>query len=137
MAHVALAHAAAAEIYDAFTLYQRSFKRITRCAKGRFEQRDWHGHERDSVARLDLYKRVVDRCVYDTRNLLGAHVRTKGMWAEMRAAFSALIAGRVDIERPVDDVRAKPGHPAPRVPRPIEPAMSQTRSSARARRNSE
>lgn len=95
---VALAHAAAAEIFDAFTLYQRSFKRITQCAKGRFEQRDWHGHERDSVARLDLYKRVVDRCVYDTRNLLGGHVRTKGMWAEMRAAFSALIAGRLDIE---------------------------------------
>ncbi len=95
---VALAHAAAAEIFDAFTLYQRSFKRITRCAKGRFEQRDWHGHERDSVARLDLYKRIVDRAVYDTRNLLAQHVRTKGMWAEMRAAFSGLIAGRVDIE---------------------------------------
>ncbi len=72
MAPVTHAHAAAAEIFDAFTLYQRSFKRITRCAKGRFEQRDWHGHERDSVARLDLYKRVVDRCVYDTRNILGA-----------------------------------------------------------------
>ena len=28
----------------------------------------------------------------------GEHVRTKGMWAEMRAAFSALIIGRVDIE---------------------------------------
>ncbi len=95
---IALAHAAAAEIFDAFTLYQRSFKRITLCAKGRFERRDWHGHERDSVARLDLYKRIVDRAVYDTRNLLAEHVRAKGMWAEMRAAFSSLIAGRVDIE---------------------------------------
>ncbi len=93
-----LAQAAAAEVYDSFTLYQRSFRRITACAKGRFEQRDWHGHERDSIARLDLYKRVVDRAVYDTRNLLSHNVRTKGMWAEMRAAFSGLIAGRVDIE---------------------------------------
>jgi isocitrate dehydrogenase kinase/phosphatase len=95
---IELAHAASLEIFDAFTLYQRSFKRIMQCAKGRFEQRDWRGHERDSVARLDLYKRVVDRAVYDTRNLLGQHVRTRGMWAEMRAAFSDLIAGRVDIE---------------------------------------
>lgn len=94
----ALAHAAAAEIFDAFTLYQRSFRRITRCAKGRFEQRDWLGHERDSVARLDLYKRVVDRAVYDTRNLLGQHVLTRGMWAEMRAAFSGHITGRLDNE---------------------------------------
>ena len=36
---MALAHEAAAEIFEAFTLYQRSFRRITQCAKGRFEQR--------------------------------------------------------------------------------------------------
>ena len=75
---VVLAHEAAAEILEAFTLYQRSFKRITRCAQGHFEQHDWHGQERDSVARLDLYKRVVDRSVYDVRNLLGPRTRAPG-----------------------------------------------------------
>lgn len=93
-----LARAAAREIHEAFALYQRSFKRITRCAQGYFEQRDWRGQERDSVARLDLYKRVVDRTVYDVRNLLGDATRSRGMWGEMRAAYSELVADRLDIE---------------------------------------
>lgn len=95
---LSLARNAAAEIYEAFALYQRSFKRITRCAQGYFEQRDWRGQERDSVARLDLYKRVVDRTVYDVRNLLGDAARSRGVWAEMRAAYIDQIAERVDIE---------------------------------------
>jgi isocitrate dehydrogenase kinase/phosphatase len=93
-----LARAAATEIQEAFSLYQRSFKRITRCAEGYFEQRDWRSQERDSVARLDLYKRVVDRTVYDVRNLLGDGTRSRGVWAEMRAAYTELVAERVDIE---------------------------------------
>lgn len=93
-----LALTAATEIHEAFALYQRSFKRITRCAQGYFEQRDWRSQERDSVARLDLYKRVVDRTVYDVRNLLRDETRSRGMWAEMRAAYSELVADRLDIE---------------------------------------
>ena len=92
------AQRAALEIVDSFELYQRSFKRITRCAQDYFEQQDWRGQERDSVARLDLYKRVVDRTVYDVRNMLGDAARSHSVWAEMRAAYSDRIAGRVDIE---------------------------------------
>jgi isocitrate dehydrogenase kinase/phosphatase len=93
-----LARVAATEIDEAFALYQRSFKRITRCAQGYFEQRDWRSQERDSVARLDLYKRVVDRTVYDVRNLLRDETRSRGVWAEMRAAYTELVAERLDIE---------------------------------------
>lgn len=93
-----VAQDAATAIANAFELYQRSFRQLTRCAKGRFEARDWHGHEADSVERLDLYKRVVDRIVASTLALLADHAREKEVWSAMRGAYSDRIAGRADIE---------------------------------------
>ncbi len=90
-------HAAHA-IATAFELYQRAFLRLTRCAQGRFEARDWRGHERDAVERLELYKRVVDRVVEETRRTLGPHLRDKATWSRMRGVYSHLIAGRNDVE---------------------------------------
>lgn len=93
-----LAAEGAYAIRDAFDLYQRAFRQITRCAKGRFEARDWRGVEQDAVERLDLYKRVVDRIVTESRAALGEHVREKTVWTAMRATYSGLIAGRDDLE---------------------------------------
>lgn len=92
------AEQAANAIATAFELYQRTFLRLTRCARGRFEARDWHGHERDAVERLELYKRVVDRVVEETRRTLGSHVHEKAVWSDMRSVYSRLIAGREDVE---------------------------------------
>ena len=93
-----LAAAAAAAIRDAFDLYQHAFRRITRRAQSRFETQDWHGHERDSVERLNVYKQVVDRIVAEARVILGEHVRERSVWTHMRATYSDLVARRNDIE---------------------------------------
>ena len=100
--HTSVTHKLATEgataIRDAFDLYQRAFRQITRCARGRFATRDWHGAERDSVERLDLYKRVVDRIVSETQEALTGYAREKVIWTVMRSAYSDLIADRNDIE---------------------------------------
>ena len=93
-----LAAQGATAIRDAFDLYQRAFRQITHCAKGHFATRDWHAAERDSVERLDLYRRVIDRIVSETREALAGHMRDKGIWTGMRAAYSDLVAGRDDME---------------------------------------
>ncbi len=92
------AEQAANAIASAFELYQRAFQRLTRCAQGRFEARDWHGHERDAVERLELYKRVIDRIVAETRHTLGAQVHEKAVWSHMRSVYARLITGRNDVE---------------------------------------
>jgi isocitrate dehydrogenase kinase/phosphatase len=93
-----LPRVAAQAICNGFELYQRSFIQVTRCARDRFETRDWHGQERDSVERLRLYKRVVDRVVGQTQELLRGQLHRKGIWAGMRAHYSDLINGRLDID---------------------------------------
>ena len=93
-----LAEQGAALIYSGFKVYQTEFKTITRRAQSRFEQRDWHGVQRDSIERLDLYKKIVDGLVAETRTLLGEATKTETVWAQMKAAYSRLIAGGGDFE---------------------------------------
>ena len=63
--HQPLSHICAKAIIQAFNEYQTRLKVITRRAKTRFENQDWHGMKADSDERLDLYKKVVDRIVVD------------------------------------------------------------------------
>lgn len=93
-----LANLAANAIHAAFAAYHEQFKTITRRARTRFEQRDWHGIQADAAARLDLYTAVVDEIVADIRELLADRVEEKLVWASMKAVYSGLIAGRNDWE---------------------------------------
>ncbi|MFN8597144.1 MAG: bifunctional isocitrate dehydrogenase kinase/phosphatase [Anaerolineae bacterium] len=93
-----LAELGAAAIWSGFNAYQMEFKAITRRAKSRFEQRDWHGVQSDAVARLDLYKKIVDGVVTETRTVLGDAAKTETVWAQMKAAYSRMIAGCGDFE---------------------------------------
>ena len=61
--HNQLANICAKAIINAFNEYQAEFKVITRRAKMRFENQDWHGMKTDSDERLDLYKKMVDQIV--------------------------------------------------------------------------
>ncbi len=85
-------------ISRAFEAYQQQFAEITRRAKARFENRDWHGMQRDAVERLDVYARVIALLVVDIRSLLGERVHDRALWAQMKAATSAWIARRADFE---------------------------------------
>ncbi|HEX5688606.1 MAG TPA: isocitrate dehydrogenase kinase/phosphatase AceK regulatory subunit, partial [Roseiflexaceae bacterium] len=93
-----LANLGTSTIHQGFDAYQAEFKAITRRAKTRFEQRDWHGMQSDSTERLDLYKTIVDRVVDEITRLLGARLYDKLVWASMKAVFSSLIAGRDEWE---------------------------------------
>ena len=93
-----LAHRAAAAIRTAFDTYQYNFKIITRRAKSRFEQRDWHAMQHDAVERLELYGQVITRIVGEVRSILGERAQDRSVWAQMKATYSDSIARCVDIE---------------------------------------
>ena len=97
-AHHRLARQGAHAIFAAFEDYEREFQAITRRAKVRFEQRDWHGMQHDAVERLELYGRVIAGIVAEIRELLDASVKDKKLWATMKPAYAELIARCQDIE---------------------------------------
>ena len=85
-------------IRQAFETYQREFKRITRRARSRFENCDWHGIQQDAVERLDVYARVIAEVVAGVRRILDDRAQDGLVWAQMKAAYSQAIARRVDFE---------------------------------------
>ncbi len=91
-----LANLGANAALRAFDRYRDRFAQITRRAPTRFEQRDWHGMQRDSVERLDLYREVVGHLTTEVRDLLGERVEDKLVWVAIKAVYSGLIAGRDD-----------------------------------------
>ncbi len=93
-----LANVAARQIYDGFERYGRRFREITCQAQKRFEAKDWHGQRADALARLNLYRQVVDGVVVTVRDLLGERLNRKMVWASMKAVYSGLIADRADWE---------------------------------------
>ena len=54
-----LAWHGATAIHDAFDDYQAQFRAITRRAQQRFEHREWHHWQADSIERLELYEQVL------------------------------------------------------------------------------
>ena len=97
-AHNRLARRAAAAIFAAFEDYERDFQSITRRAKLRFENRDWHGMQNDAVERLELYAQVIARIVAEIRSELDASEKDKKLWATMKSAYSEQIEHCQDLE---------------------------------------
>jgi isocitrate dehydrogenase kinase/phosphatase len=93
-----LAERGANAIHAAFLSYRAEFNAITRRAKVRFEQRDWHGMQDDALERLELYKKIVDRTVAETQTVLGQALKQETVWLEMKACYSRCIAGYGDFE---------------------------------------
>ena len=92
------ARAAAVAALQAFDRFQASFAAITWRAASRFARRDWQGIHTDAVERLGVYGQALDELVAECAALLGAGVRSSRVWHAMRLEFSALIAGRGDLE---------------------------------------
>jgi isocitrate dehydrogenase kinase/phosphatase len=76
-------------IYEEFLRYNDAFSRTTNRARRRFEQRDWEGHQKDIVERVDLYEQSVQRVVETLRELLGTRVNDHALWNEIRWYFGA------------------------------------------------
>lgn len=81
-----------------FEKYRSGFRRITRRSPVSFESADWHAVQRDMVERLTLYTSVVRRVVDEVSRMFGAAGRDEDLWAEMKAEYAGLMAGRGDLE---------------------------------------
>lgn len=88
----------AAAILAAFDEYQSAFADITRRAKTRFEQCDWHGMQHDAAERLDLYGRVVGDIVARLNLDLGPALHDKPLWAAMKTVYSECTRSCLDVE---------------------------------------
>ena len=84
-------------IFDGFIKYNEAFYRITERARRRFEQRDWAGHQKDIVYRIDLYEKSVRRIVLALRRLLGAKVMERVLWSDVRGYFGDRIDDIPDV----------------------------------------
>ena len=94
--HKRLTNICAEAIIKAFNEYQAKFKVITRRAKTRFENQDWHGMKADADERLDLYKKVVDQIVVEIKRLLNNRVDDKEIWMSIKTTYSGL-SSKLDI----------------------------------------
>lgn len=93
-----LANLSAQTIFDGFNDYQAQFQDITRRAKVRFEQRDWHGMQADAVERLELHNKQVQQVGSEISQLLGDRVGKKLVWTSAKAVYSGLIADHKNWE---------------------------------------
>jgi isocitrate dehydrogenase kinase/phosphatase len=82
---------AAEAVLAAYEGWLESFRRVTRQARSRFLNREWHEWQNDAAERIDLYPAAVARAV---QTLSGARVDGAGA----RDRFAALTGGRPDAE---------------------------------------
>ena len=85
-------------IASAFADYNAEFRAITRRAPLRFEAREWHGSQRDSVERIELYDRFVNATAAKVKEQLGERALDGALWREAKTGFSALIEELPDSE---------------------------------------
>lgn len=79
-------------IYDGFINYNNLFRRITKRARTRFERRDWTGHQKDIVERVDLYEKSVRRIALKLRSQLDHRIDDHQLWNEIRFYFGRRLA---------------------------------------------
>lgn len=77
---------------------QLEFRKITHRAHTRFAERDWRGMQRDSAERHGVYEGAVDDVVGRISHLLGDRLRSRLMWASIKAVYCGLIDVRDDWE---------------------------------------
>jgi isocitrate dehydrogenase kinase/phosphatase len=87
-------------LVDIFADYNAEFRAITRRARVRFEERDWHGSQRDAVERIELYRKYVTNTVVTMQRRLGEEAQERSLWASIRRRFAAIIDPLPDNEFP-------------------------------------
>lgn len=93
-----LADEAAELIADAFSHYVRRFFALSRVARAHFADRDWHGMQRDSGRRLDLYNDTLNATQAGLALLLGERLAGRAMWTAIRGGFESRVASRPSAE---------------------------------------
>ena len=96
--HSILPQQVAEFIFNGFKDYWAEFQKLTESAKVRFEQRDWHGAQKDSRNRLLSYKRNVSIAVEQLRNLMGEASKDKKVWKNAKVAYAKQVEGCTKYE---------------------------------------
>jgi len=87
-------------LVDIFADYNAEFRAITRRARMRFEDRDWHGSQRDAVERIELYGKYVTNTVATMQKRLGDEVQERSLWSSIRRRFAEIIDPLPDNDFP-------------------------------------
>jgi isocitrate dehydrogenase kinase/phosphatase len=74
-------------IFSAYIDYYHQFKRITKRARYRFEQKDWQGIQADARKRNLLYREIVQKTTNKIQDFLGEKAKDRNVWAEVRHTF--------------------------------------------------
>ncbi len=74
-------------ILGEFNNYLHQFKGITKRARVRFEQRDWHGIQSDARERLILYRDFVGATTDTVRQMMGARLHDRPTWRDIKRNF--------------------------------------------------
>ena len=83
-----LHYEAAHRILKGYMDYYYSFKLITKRARLRFEERDWHGTQADAVSRISLYRDEVTNTTEQLRQMLQGTDAGPAFWKRVRDAFA-------------------------------------------------
>lgn len=85
-------------IHWAFDEHQHRLRSITRRVQQRFERCDWTGIRLDTVERLTLYPRSIQRTFGSLREQLGESIAGRELWAAMKSVYTRAVIGRNDFE---------------------------------------
>ncbi|MEL7159738.1 MAG: bifunctional isocitrate dehydrogenase kinase/phosphatase, partial [Bacteroidota bacterium] len=72
--------------------YYYRFKLITKRARIRFEQRDWHGIQADARGRIELYRDIVSTTTAKVAEILGDAETDAAFWSRVKYAYAEDIA---------------------------------------------
>ena len=86
-------------IVNAFEEYRAAFRRVTRRARRRFEERDWAGGQRDALERLELYRGALDDVVLVLEDELGDEfLHDAAAWRMMKDVYHEATDHFADVE---------------------------------------
>ncbi len=85
-------------IRDGFARFHDTFRGITRKATQRFADRDWRGLHEDARRRLDVRDEVLRDLLAELQDKLGDRLRSRILWAGVKAVYSGSIQDRDDWE---------------------------------------
>ena len=74
-------------ILGGYMYYYHQFKRVTKRAKLRFEEKNWHGIQKDSRERINLYKNVVGHTKNRISKFLDNRETDKIFWLEVKRLY--------------------------------------------------
>lgn len=74
-------------ILEAYSNFHRQFKRITKRARIRFENRDWRGQQQDARERHALYRTTVGNAAEEVEKFLGDRITDREVWIKAKQMY--------------------------------------------------